>query len=422
MFRVMALASLVALAGCHRQADAPGEAPTGLAVAPGDGQVTVSWDPQPGLTYWIFFQAGSTVTAAASGVPLIFDAQSPRVVANLTNGTQYAFVMNATDHDSRAGPSTPVVLATTRAAGASWISGVPLGGNAPQNLNRVAFGAVPVSGVITSRIVVVGNAGTIFAGDYNYTNASPPGVTAWTQVTSTSLPVGFASDLTAATYTGPEFLALGADGSILRSADSNTWTSANSIPNNGARMNGLTLGVVFGAAMVVAVGNAGSIFISTDLVTWTPAAASNTTNDLYSVSFINGGFVATGANGTLLTSTDASTWVVQNSNTSTALRGAAFGTGSAGARYVVVGDAGTILTSSDGTIWNPIVPPLLQDLRGITFGSRFVAVGQGGAVAYSDDGTTWQLSTAGPADLSAVVFTPGMYVAVGASGANAVSK
>src|SRR5205809_2737344 len=57
MFRVMALASLIALASCHRQADAPGEAPTGLEVTPGEGQVTVSWDQQPGLTYWIFFQA-----------------------------------------------------------------------------------------------------------------------------------------------------------------------------------------------------------------------------------------------------------------------------------------------------------------------------------------------------------------------------
>src|SRR5882762_3452954 len=123
----MALASLVAIVGCHRQADAPGDAPSNLQVEPGEGRVTVRWDQQPGLTYWIFFQAGATVTAAAPGVPLIFDAQSPRVVFPLTNDTQYAFVMNATNRDSKAGPSTPVMTQTPRLAGKTWNSGAPLG-------------------------------------------------------------------------------------------------------------------------------------------------------------------------------------------------------------------------------------------------------------------------------------------------------
>src|SRR2546425_8013185 len=128
MLRVIALASFLALAGCHRQASAPGDAPGNFKVEPGDGVVTVSWDQQPGLTYWIFFQAGSSVTAAAPGVPLIFDARSPRIVFPLVNGTQYAFVMNATNQDSKAGPSTPVVLAVPRLAGAKWTSGAALGG------------------------------------------------------------------------------------------------------------------------------------------------------------------------------------------------------------------------------------------------------------------------------------------------------
>ena len=423
MFRVIAFASLIALVGCHRQADAPSDAPTGLAVLAGDGQVTVSWDQQPGLTYWIFFQAGSTVTAAATGVPLIFDAQSPRVVAGLANGTQYAFVMNATNQDSRAGPSTPVVRGFPRLAGATWDPGAPL---APQDLNGVAFGAVAVAGVSTNRIVTVGNAGTIFTGDYNYTNKSPPGVTSWNP--PTSVPVGI-SDLSAVIYTG-QFVALGTNGSILTSPDGNTWTSASSVPSApGTTMHGIAFGIVSNAATYVAVGNGGSIFRSPDLVTWTVVVPPPTGSDLFSVSFLNGGFVATGAGGALLTSPDGTTWTVRNSTASTALRGTAFGTGSAatGASYVVVGDAGTILTSPDGTNWSPSNPASLsQGLRSITFGSRFVAVGQGEIVAYSDDGTNWQLSSvvdpAGPADLSAVIFTPAMYVAVGTSGANAVSK
>jgi hypothetical protein len=423
--RVMALASLVAIAGCHRQADAPGDAPGNLNVESGEGRVTVRWDQQPGLTYWIFFQAGGSVTAAATGVPLIFDAQSPRVIAGLANNTQYAFVMNATNRDSKAGPSTPVVLGFTRLAGATWTPGAPL---TPQNLNGLAFSTVLVSGISTTRLVAVGDAGTLLAGDFNYTSTNPPGVTAWTQ--ATSVPPGFASDLTAAVSDLSQFVALGADGSIVTSADANTWISKAPIPNNGTRMNSLAFGLVPGSiATYVAVGDGGKIFTSPDLVTWTPVVPL-TGSDLYNVSFPKDTFVATGAGGALLTSPDGSTWTVQTSNTSNALRGTAFGTGStaAGASYVVVGDAGTILTSPDGTAWSPITPPLSQDLRSVTFGSRFVAVGkesvpgQGSKVVYSDDTINWLQAPSSSGDLAAIFPTPAMYVAVGASGANAVSK
>lgn len=414
LFRVMAFASLVMLASCHRQAGAPGDAPTGLAVDPGDGQVTVSWDQQPGLTYWIFFQAGSTVTAAAPGVPLIFDVQSPRVVFPLVNGTQYAFVMNATDRDSRAGPSTAVMTQTPRPSGATWTSGSSLG---PENLNGVAYNPT------LNKLVAVGNAGTIFGGAFNYTSTNPPGVTAWTP--PTSIPAGFQSDLSAVTFDGNQFIALGTDGSILKSPDGNTWTAATSVPSGG--MNSIAFGSVSGAVVYVAVGNGGKIFTSADLVNWT--TVSTTGSDLYNVSFPNGSFVATGASGTLLTSTDASLWTPQISNTPNALRGATYGTGSAAgasASYVVVGDSGTIVTSTDLTIWNVITPapPLTQDLRAIRFGTRFVAVGQTGSVAYSDDPINkWLTTSSGSAsDLAAVIFTPGMYLAVGATGANTVSK
>ena len=419
MFRVIAIASVVAVAGCHRQADAPGDAPSNLKVTPGEGRVTVSWDLQPDLTYWIFFQAGGTVTAAAPGVPLIFDAHSPRVVFPLANGTQYAFVMNSTNRDSRGGPSTPVALAVPRLAGANWDSGAPLG---PQNLNGVAYSPT------LNRIVAVGNLApgtpptpTIFAGDFNYTstNPNPPGVTAWTP--ATSVPSGFVSDISAVVAAGTQFIALGTDGSILTSADGNTWIlSANPVPSGG--MNSIAFGSVSGAPIYVAVGNGGNIFTSPDLVTWTKAPT--TGNDLYNVSFPNGTFIATGASGTLLTSTDASTWTPQISNTPNALRGATFGTGSGGAYYVVVGDSGTIQTSTDLTTWNPTTPPpLTQGLRAIRFATRFVAVGQGGIVAYSDDAINWLTTPSGSAsDLAAITFAPATYLAVGASGANAVSR
>ena len=274
---------------------------------------------------------------------------------------------------------------------------------------------------------------TIFAGNFNYTSTSPPGVTAWTQATSIPNGVG---DLSAVIAAGSVFIALGTDGSVLTSPDGNTWTAATSIPSGGAggpRMNSIAFGLISGAPIYVAVGDGGNIFTSTDnLVTWTQAA-SNTPNHLYNVSSPNSNFVVTGANGTLLTSADASIWILQNSNTPNALRGATYGTGSAAgasAQYVVVGDSGTIVTSTNLTNWILITPPPLpQGLRAIRFGTRFVAVGQQGMVAYSDDAINWSLSSVPvsvppppPPDLAAVIFTPAMYLAVGASGANAVSK
>ena len=404
-FRVLAIASLIALAGCHLQADPPGDAPSGVAVAPGDGRVTVTWKQEPDLTYWIFYQTGSSVTPAAPGATIIRDAVSARVIADLANGTQYAFVMNATKDDSAAGPASPVFPRTPRLAGADWTSGTALGAT---SLNGIAFSG--------SRLVAVGDLAAIFAGDYNHTSTSPPGVTAW--LPPTSLPAGFTANLSAVTYTG-QFVALGIDGKILTSSDGLTWTSATTITTGGASMSG----IVFGLGLYVAVGDGGKIFTSSDLVTWNPVTSSPTLNDLYSVSFLNGGFVATGASGTLLTSPDGVTWTARVSTPPTAntLRGAAF-SASTGVRYVAVGDAGTIVTSTDGIAWSPIAPPLAQNLSGVVFGSRFVAVGQGGAAVFSDDGATWTLTSAGSANLTRVLFAPAMYVAVGAAGANAVSK
>jgi hypothetical protein len=410
-FRVLAIASLIALAGCSLQADPPGAAPSGVAVAPGDGRVTVTWNQEPDLTYWIFYQTGTSVTPAAPGATIIRDAVTPRIVANLANGTQYAFVMNATKDDSAAGPASPVFPRTPRLAGADWTSGTALGAT---SLNGIAFSG--------SRLVAVGDLAAIFAGAYNYTSANPP-VTDWTQATSTSLPPGFTEDLSAVTYSS-QFVALGINGSILTSSDGLTWTSATTITTGGASMSG----IVFGLGLYVAVGDGGKIFTSSDLVTWNPVTSSPTLNDLYSVSFLNGGFVATGASGALLISPDGVTWPpVLDSNTANALRGAAF-RATPTALYVVVGDAGTVVTSTDGTNWTATALAGAPNLRGVTsggaLGTRFLAVGLGGAVVFSDDGASWSPPSVspGPAGLARVLFAPAMYVAVGAAGANAVSK
>jgi hypothetical protein len=290
--------------------------------------------------------------------------------------------------------------------------GVALG---TANLNGMALGGTRFVAVGDSPAVGVSPA--VFAGDYNYyyTSADPPGVSAWLPPTP-PFPA-FTGNLSAVAYSG-QFVALGADGSILTSSDGLTWTlAANAVPSTG--MNA----IAFGAGMYVAAGNGGNIYTSTDLVTWTPATFTTaTTNDLYSVSFLNGGFIATGANGSLFTSSDGLNWTSRDSGTNNALRGAAFRL-STGVRYVAVGDAGTIVTSSDdGTTWAPIAPVTAHNLRSVVHGSRFVAVGEMGTVVFSDDGTTWTKASAGTAHLSQILAAPAMYIAVGAAGANVASK
>jgi hypothetical protein len=401
-FRSLALVSLIALAGCHAQTDPPDTAPSGVTVTAGDGLVTVTWNPEPDLAYWIFFQPGSWVEAASPESLVVANAVTPQIITPLSNGARYAFVMNATKHDSAAGPPSAVVTATPRLAGVDWKTGGALGA---ANLNGIAFGG--------GRFVTVGDSAAVFTGFYNYTNANPPGVGAWFPPTD-PFPA-YSGHLRAVAYSG-QFVALGADGSILTSSDGLTWALATStVPVAG--MNA----IAFGASTYVAAGDGGNIYSSADLVTWSPAT-STTTNDLYSVSFINGNFIATGAGGTLLASTDGNTWTPRTSNTPNALRGVAFRL-SIGIRYVAVGDAGTIVTSSDdGITWTPVPAVTAQNLRGVVHSSRFVAVGQGGAVVLSDDGMDWTMASVGSADLAQVVAAPAMYMAVGAAGANFVSK
>jgi photosystem II stability/assembly factor-like uncharacterized protein len=424
---VIAVASLLVLTGCQGKTDPPGEAPTGVTAEPGDGLVVVTWDMLPDLTYWIFFQAGSTVAVAQPGSIAIRRAISPRPVGGLANGTQYAFAMNATHDDSAAGPSSPPVIATPRLAGDVWTSGTPLPLGASQNLKGIAFNG--------SRFVVVGDAATILAGDFNYTNADPQaqGVTSW--MAPTSPPSPLTANLSAVTFS-TAYVALGTDGSITSSTDGLTWTVNTAVlPAPGTNMNGITFAFVGGVPTYVAVGDGGQIFTSNDLsMPWT-ARTSGTANNLTSVALVNVYFIAIGAGGTMLESQDGIQWVQLSTNTTSTLRGIAFGPSAAsstGVLYVAVGDSGTIITTPDiATGWTPVTPPpVAQNLQSVTVGgasgTRFVAVGQGGAVVFSDDGiNNWRSALnppPGSPNLAKLVYAPSMYLAVGDAGANAVAK
>jgi hypothetical protein len=249
------------------------------------------------------------------------------------------------------------------------------------------------------------------------------------------------------------YFALGTDGSIISSSDGSNWTAYGQVSNalGQMRMRGLVFAVIFNLPVYIAVGDGGNIFTSGDAKTWNQVTAPVTTNDLNSITLLNGNFVVTGAGGTLLVNNgnilnsdddgNGNGWQHPVTKTSNTLRAAAFNSNvtipnsPSIPTYVVVGDAGTIITTTDpfglsNWIPAPSVPPSVQSqslasvVLGGTTASRFVAVGQGGTVTWSDDGQNWNLpdTPPDPTDLTKVLFAPSMFFAVGAGGANAVSR
>ncbi len=383
-----AAAATCVLAACGGSNGDPAPAPTGVAVTPGDGNVKVSWNAQPGVEYWIFYAPGTDITTEnwikLAGARVIREATSPQTIGGLLNGTTYAFTINGRTNGGPGGPGTPAVTATPRPAGANWSVGASLGAS---DLRGVVYG---------SKFLAVGADGAAFS--------SADGLT-WTPS-----PTGTTTALNSVTFSSAGYVAVGDGGTILTSTDLATWTarsSATSNALNGVAFNGVNVHVV--------VGDGGTILTSTDTgVTWT-AAASGTTQALYGVAFAAGKFVAVGAAGTLLTSADGSTWTAVASQTTQDLRALAFGAST----IVAVGAAGTVITSPDAATWTAQPAIGAADLAAVAFGSQFVAVGSGGAIFTSADGVTWTAQSSGTTNaLNAVASGNFGFVAVGATGTN----
>ena len=119
----------------------------------------------------------------------------------------------------------------------------------------------------------------------------------------------------------------------------------------------------------VAVGAGGTIVRSADGINWN-VSNSGITNDLESVSFGNGYYLAAGAGSTVLTSPDGAIWTSRSVGLTggQSLYGSAFFNG----RFAVVGTGGTILES------DPISPLLdlqIQRISGASMFTVFAAAG-----------------------------------------------
>jgi hypothetical protein len=425
-FRALALLFPVLLTACGGQSSSSSPAVvTGFSAAPGDSEVTLSWDSHPDQIYTLYYKSASTVSVADYD-DVIVPVTSPYVVTSLTNNFQYSFMLTATNPGSIAGPPSPIITAVPGAGGGiAWTIGTSLSasallGAAYGNSNFVAVGGVVPGGSIPPTPVVY---------TANASNTNTGGVGVWTK--ATTLPSGLATTLSSIVYDGSHFVVLGSSGDVLTSTDTLVWGGGTSIA---VPIGGVMTAIAYGAGTYVAVGTGGEIAttatappsqVSTSSgsqpvqspwnAVWTMQNP-GTTQDLNGVSYVNGVFVAVGAGGTLLTSPRGVNWTARTTNTTKDLWQVAYGAGN----YVAVGSEGTVLSSSDSASWQLQTSPTTQGLYAICFGSnsKFIAVGDAGTIVSSDSGTngSWSVATVGSADLYGIA-SGGTLVAVGKGGA-----
>jgi hypothetical protein len=394
---LLALGALL-VAGCNaisNDDDKP-DAPTGVNVVAGDSSVTVSWNMESGIEYWVFSAAAASIsTDNWTTLPqprVTRNAVSPQVITGLTNGTTYSFTVNGRRNSGPGGSGSPSRSAIPRLSGQNWFAGTPL---PSASLNGITFVGLTSPGVY----VTVGAGGTLFT--------SSDGVS-WTTVNS-----GVTADLFGVAYGQGRYIAVGRGGAMLVSLDSATWTTQASGTTSDLNA------VVAGSSGLVAVGVGGTIVHSGDGGNWS-AVTSGTSQNLYGVGFsaFTGTYFAVGAGGTLLSSPDGVVWTALNSGTTADLRSIAHN----GITYVAVGANGTILTSTDAATWSSITPVTTRTLNSITAGSQFVAVGAGGTIITSVDAVAWNVANSGvTSDLNAVLFGATGFTAVGVGGVNVSS-
>jgi hypothetical protein len=203
------------------------------------------------------------------------------------------------------------------------------------------------------------------------------------------------SELTNILWTGGRFVAVGdivigstldgnESGSIVTSPDGMNWTAQTTLlPANASAtaFNALD-GVAYSGSLYVAVGANGAVYTSTDSNSWT-MQATGTANTLGSVVWSGTQFIAVGQNGTIISSPDGVSWSSRGSGVQNL-----YAIVWSGTQFVAVG-AGTILTSPDGIVWTSRDAVTANSLYGITWsGSQFVAVGTG-TILTSADGISW---------------------------------
>ena len=110
--RHMLAAFLVILlvAACGGSGDKAAPPSGGMTVTPGDGKVTVTWNADPNVKYWLFYAPGSKISTTdfitIPGAKALMNVSSPYVLTGLVNNYPYTFAMNGRTGDGPGGAGT----------------------------------------------------------------------------------------------------------------------------------------------------------------------------------------------------------------------------------------------------------------------------------------------------------------------------
>lgn len=186
------------------------------------------------------------------------------------------------------------------------------------------------------------------------------------------------------------FAAVGLAGEIWESADGTAGSWAATPSGSSEDLWGVAFGDVFDSPYFLAVGDNGTILRSDDGLSWSSVAPSGLSSDLYAIRWCAGMWVAVGAGGAIVTSPDGVAWTEQTSGTANDLRDVAVddeGT------IIACGDLSTLLTSTDGITWTTTTISFTTTIRAIGWQptGRWAIACDFGLLLSSIDGVTWKL-------------------------------
>lgn len=218
----------------------------------------------------------------------------------------------------------------------------------------------------------------------------------------------------------PYFVAVGYNGGVMYTTDfGQTWTNGTSGVTD--RLYGVAFGLTTqNLSTFVTVGENGNILYSlTAGNTWIQHSAGGTSNDLFTVYYGNGRYIAAGESGTMLYSTNGAAWNAMTSNTTKDIYKVKYGIINNSPIWIAVGKEGRILTADAlGNNWVEQVQHSLYHWTDVAIGDgKIVVVGyrndgsgiQEGKVIYSTDGINWNPSQVFPGRenyLWAVTYRP----------------